>query len=110
MGKEAELEERIQLFRPYQVNEALVAKTGKPTYFLHCLPAHRGLEVTDAVMDADYSLVFQQAANRLPSEKAVLISVMENHDETKSKEGRAGVLGRAGHFDHHSVAQGKLWV
>jgi ornithine carbamoyltransferase len=109
MGKEEELEDRIAIFRPYQVNEQLMEKTGRSAYFLHCLPAHRGLEVTDAVMDADYSLVFQQAANRLPAEKAVLISVMENHHEaTKDKEGRAGILGRAGHVDHHSMAQRKL--
>jgi ornithine carbamoyltransferase len=95
MGKEDELEERIQVFRPYQVNDALMAKTGKHTYFMHCLPAHRGLEVTDSVIDSDYSLAFHQAANRLPAEKAVLISVMENHDEATSKEGGARVFGRS---------------
>jgi ornithine carbamoyltransferase len=95
MGKEDELEERTVVFRPYQVNDALMAKTGKHTYFMHCLPAHRGLEVTDSVMDSDYSLAFHQAANRLPAEKAVLISVMENHDEATSKEGGARVFGRS---------------
>src|SRR4029450_3482559 len=100
MGKEDELEERSRIFRPYQVNDALMAKTGKHTYFMHCLPAHRGLEVTDSVMDAGSSLVFHQAANRLPAEKAVLISVLENHDEATSKEGGAGVLGRLVHLDH----------
>jgi ornithine carbamoyltransferase len=110
MGKEAELEERTKIFRVYQVNDALMAKTGKHTYFMHCLPAHRGLEVTDSVMDSDYSLAFHQAANRLPAEKAVLISVLENHDEATSREGGARVFGRVGHFDYHPVAQGKLWV
>jgi ornithine carbamoyltransferase len=110
MGQEEEMEERSRIFRPYQINEALMAKTGKKTYFMHCLPAHRGLEVTDAVMDAEYSLAFHQAANRLPAEKAVLISVMENHDETTGKEGGARVFGRFGHFDHHSMAQRKLWM
>jgi len=110
MGKEDELEARTQLFRPYQVNDALMSKTGKHTYFMHCLPAHRGLEVTDSVIDSDYSLAFHQAANRLPAEKAVLISVLENHDEATSKEGGARVLGRVGHLDYHSVAQRKLWV
>jgi ornithine carbamoyltransferase len=110
MGQEDELEERIQVFRPYQVNDALMAKTGRHTYFMHCLPAHRGLEVTDSVMDADYSLAFQQAANRLPAEKAVLISVLENHDEATNKEGGARVLGRPVHVDHHSLAQRKLRV
>src|SRR5688572_11889440 len=104
MGQEAEFEQRCEIFRPYQVNEALIARTGKPTYFMHCLPAHRGLEVTDPVMDAEYSLVFHQAANRLPSEKAVLTSVLENQDETTGKEGRTRLFGRSGHFNHHSVA------
>jgi ornithine carbamoyltransferase len=108
MGKEDEFEERCEIFRPYQVNEALLARTGKPTFFMHCLPAHRGLEVTNSVMDADYSLVFQQAANRLPSERAVLITVMENQHETTSKEGRTRLFGRAGHVHHHTVAQRKL--
>jgi ornithine carbamoyltransferase len=94
MGQEDELEARIQIFPPYQINDSLMAKTGKHTYFMHCLPAHRGLEVTDSVMDSDYSLAFHQAANRLPAEKAVLISVMENHDEATSKEGGARVFGR----------------
>ena len=110
MGKEEELEERIRVFKPYQVNDALMAKTGKHTYFMHCLPAHRGLEVTDSVMDSDYSLVFHQAANRLPAEKAVLISVLENHDEATSKEGGARVFGRVGQLDQYSLAQRKLWV
>ena len=110
MGQEDELEARVQVFRPYQVNDALMAKTGKQTYFMHCLPAHRGLEVTDSVMDSDYSLAFHQAANRLPAEKAVLISVLENHDEATSKKGGAGVLGRPGQLDHHPLAQGKLRV
>ena len=110
MGEEDELETRTQVFRPYQVNDALMAKTGKRTYFMHCLPAHRGLEVTDSVMDSDCSLAFHQAANRLPAEKAVLISVMENHDEATNKEGGARVFRRAVHVDHHSLAQRKLWV
>ncbi len=110
MGQEQEMEERSRIFRSYQVNEALMAKTGKKTFFMHCLPAHRGLEVTDAVIDADYSLAFHQAANRLPAEKAILISVLENHDEATNKEGGARVFGRFGNFDHHSMAQRKLWM
>ncbi len=110
MGKEDELEERTRIFKPFQVNDALMAKTGKHTYFMHCLPAHRGLEVTDSVMDADYSLVFHQAANRLPAEKAVLISVLENHDEATNKEGGARLFGRVGSLDNYPMAQRKLWV
>ena len=110
MGQEDQLQERLEVFRPYQVNDALMAKTGKQTYFMHCLPAHRGLEVTDSVMDSDFCLAFHQAANRLPAEKAVLISVLENHDEATSKKGGVGVLGRSGQFDHHPLAQRKLRV
>ena len=76
MGQEHELAERIEYFRPYQVNETLMAKTGKQTFLMHCLPAHRGQEVTDSVIESDYSLVFQQAANRLPVEKAILVTVL----------------------------------
>jgi ornithine carbamoyltransferase len=110
MGQESEAKKRNEVFRPYQVNERLFAKTGKPSFFMHCLPAHRGMEVTDPVIDSDNSLVFRQAANRLPAEKAILISLLENHDEAAIEESRARVLGRFGHLDHHSLAQRKLWV
>ena len=76
MGQEDELAARIETFRSYQVNETLMAKTGKDTLFMHCLPAHRGQEVTDSVIESENSLVFQQAANRLPVEKAVLVTWM----------------------------------
>lgn len=110
MGQENELAERIAVFQPYQVNEQLLAKTGKDTFFMHCLPAHRGQEVTDAVIESDLSLVFQQAANRLPVEKAILVSFMENSNETEGEEGRSGLLRRFGHLNHHSLAQRKLWM
>lgn len=110
MGQESETKLRAEIFQPYQINERLMAKTGKPSFFMHCLPAHRGLEVTDSVIDSDNSLVFRQAANRLPAEKAILISLLENHDEAASEESRARVLGRFGHLDSHSLAQRKLWV
>jgi ornithine carbamoyltransferase len=109
MGEEHELSDRLEIFRPYQVNEKLLAKTGKRTLFMHCLPAHRGQEVDEFVIESEDSLVFQQAANRLPVEKAVLFSLVENQYET-SEEGRAGIFRRTGHLDHHSLAQGKLWV
>src|SRR5215813_7130760 len=76
MGQESELAERLEIFRSYQVNEVLMAKTGKDTLFMHCLPAHRGQEVTDSVIESENSIVFQQAANRLPVEKAVLVMLM----------------------------------
>ena len=108
MGQEHELKERLEIFRPYQVNEKLLAKTGKPALFMHCLPAHRGQEVTDSVIESDSSIVFLQAANRLPVEKAILVSFVENSYGSESEEDRSGVFRRPGHVDHHSLAQGKL--
>jgi ornithine carbamoyltransferase len=110
MGQENEMAERIEVFHPYQVNEKLMAKTGKLTLFMHCLPAHRGQEVTDSVIESETSIVFQQAANRLPVEKAILVTFVENSYEAESGEGRSRILGRSGHVDHHSLAQGKLWL
>jgi ornithine carbamoyltransferase len=72
MGQEAEATERHALFAPYQVNEALMANTAPDALFMHCLPAHRGEEVTDAVIDSDASVVFDQAENRLHAQKALL--------------------------------------
>ena len=76
MGQEDEMAERIEFFSAYQVNEELMAKTGKQTLFMHCLPAHRGQEVTDSVIESESSVVFQQAANRLPVEKAILVTCL----------------------------------
>jgi ornithine carbamoyltransferase len=72
MGQEAETESRAKIFKAYQVNEALMSQAGRGAFFLHCLPAHRGWEVTDAVADASTSAIFQQAENRLHAQKAVL--------------------------------------
>lgn len=80
MGQEHELAERLEIFRSYQVNEKLMAKTGKQSLFMHCLPAHRGQEVTDSVIESENSVVFQQAANRLPVEKAILVTYMGGAD------------------------------
>jgi ornithine carbamoyltransferase len=110
MGQEDQLAERLEIFHPYQVNEHLLAKTGKDTLFMHCLPAHRGQEVTDGVIESDLSIVFQQAANRLPVEKAILVTFMESSYESEGEEGRPGVLRRLGYLNHHSLAQGKLWM
>ncbi len=72
MGQEAEIDERARIFQPYQVNEHLMAAAGAGAMFMHCLPAHRGAEVTDAVMDSPQSMVFEQAENRLHTQKALL--------------------------------------
>ncbi len=71
MGEEAEYDEKIKTFTPYQVNKTLIDLTGKTTYFMHCLPAHRGIEVTDEVIDSPTSLVYQQAKNRMVSSLGV---------------------------------------
>jgi ornithine carbamoyltransferase len=76
MGQEAEQEERKKAFAAYQVNEELV-KYAKPDYlFMHCLPAHRGEEVSEGVMDGKHSIVFDQAENRLHAQKAILVAIV----------------------------------
>jgi ornithine carbamoyltransferase len=72
MGQEAERETRLRKFAKFQVNEALVAKAPKDCVVLHCLPAHRGEEITDGVIEGAASAVFDQAENRLHAQKAVL--------------------------------------
>lgn len=72
MGQESQTAERAGIFHPFQVNEDLMKAAGKQTFFLHCLPAHRGHEVTDAVIDAPTSVVFDQAENRLHTQKALI--------------------------------------
>jgi ornithine carbamoyltransferase len=76
MGQEAEAAERRQIFEPYQVNDALMKLAPKSARFMHCLPAKRGLEVTDAVIDGPQSIVFQQAENRMHLAKALLCWVL----------------------------------
>ncbi len=78
MGREAEVAARRRLFGPYQVNDDLLAHAKPDVCFLHCLPAHRGEEVTDSVMDSTASVVFDQAENRLHTQKALLLMVFED--------------------------------
>jgi ornithine carbamoyltransferase len=76
MGQEAEATERVKLFERYQINNDLL-KVAKPgAIVLHCLPAHRGQEITDAVMDGAQSKIFQQAENRLHAQKALLVKLL----------------------------------
>lgn len=72
MGQEAEAEKRIPIFQRYQVNDALLARAGGDAMVMHCLPAHRGQEITDEVMDGPHSAVFQEAENRLHVQKAIM--------------------------------------
>lgn len=76
MGQEAEATDRDAVFRPYQVNEALMARAGKDAVFMHCMPMHRGDEVTGSVADSSNSVVYQQAENRLHAQKAVMLAVI----------------------------------
>jgi len=77
MGQKEEADERARIFAPYQVNEALMAASGKPeTLFLHCLPAERGKETTDGVMESAQSHVFRQAENRMHAQNAIMVFCM----------------------------------
>jgi len=76
MGQEAEAAERCRIFAPYQVNEDLFAQARPDAVFLHCLPAKRGLEVTDGVMESPRSVIFDQAENRLHAQKALLVMLL----------------------------------
>lgn len=77
MGQEEQAAERNKRFAAYQVNEKLLAKTGKDAVFMHCLPAKRGLEVTDEVIESPQSVVFDQAENRLHAQKALLLMLLQ---------------------------------
>jgi ornithine carbamoyltransferase len=77
MGQEAEAEERQKVFDRYQVNESLMKLAPKSCRFMHCLPAKRGQEVTDGVIDGAQSIVFQQAQNRMHLAKGLLLWVLE---------------------------------
>jgi len=77
MGQEAEAEERRRIFAPYQVDDALMARASADAIFLHCLPAKRGQEVTDSVMESAQSVIFDQAENRLHAQKALLLMLVQ---------------------------------
>jgi ornithine carbamoyltransferase len=76
MGQEKESNERLKAFAPYQVNQSLFSLAKPDAIFLHCLPAHRGEEVTSEVIDGPQSLIFEEAENRLHVQKAVMVSLM----------------------------------
>ncbi|MCK4627645.1 MAG: ornithine carbamoyltransferase, partial [Sedimentisphaerales bacterium] len=72
MGQETEKKQRIKDFKGYQVNSELMAAAGEQVRVMHCLPAYRGLEITDEVIESDQSIVFDQAENRLHFQRALL--------------------------------------
>ncbi|HOC25044.1 MAG TPA: ornithine carbamoyltransferase, partial [bacterium] len=76
MGQEAEAEARRKVFKRYQVNSKLLEHAARDYIFMHCLPAHRGEEVTDEVMDGPHSVVFDEAENRLHIQKAIMVKLM----------------------------------
>ena len=76
MGKEKEHEERVKVFKPYQINDELVKLAKEDYIFMHCLPAHRGEEVTNEVADSKNSVIFDQAENRMHTQKALMTLIM----------------------------------
>jgi ornithine carbamoyltransferase len=76
MGMESEKEQRLSIFMPYQVNKQLMQRAKDDAIFMHCLPAYRGFEVTEDVIDGPQSVVFEEAENRLHAQKAVLVKLM----------------------------------
>ncbi len=85
MGQEDQAGERAKVFPPYQINSALVALAKPNAIIMHCLPAHRGAEITDDVIDGSQSVVFDQAENRMHAQKGILALLMRDKKEKKGK-------------------------
>ena len=86
MGQEEESEERRRNFAGYQINEKLMDMAPADALFMHCLPAHRGEEVTDEVLDGMQSVALEQAENRLHAHKAILLALMAGQEEGNGKK------------------------
>lgn len=84
MGQESEAAQRKEIFHPYQVNSNLMSLAASDAFFMHCLPAHRGDEVTDEVIDSPASVVFDEAENRLHVQKSIMLLLMGNSSNTWS--------------------------
>ena len=95
MGQEHEATKRAPIFKPFQVNEALMALAQPSAVFMHCLPAHRGAEVTDAVLDGPQSIVFDQAENRLHAQKAIILMLLGGAKRIPSHRNRGGLQARS---------------
>jgi len=89
MGQEHQAGERRSIFASYQVNDELMAHAAPDAVFMHCLPAHRGDEVTDAVMDSSRSVVYDQAENRLHVQKAILLLLLGNGGRARGRSAHA---------------------
>ncbi|CAG0945088.1 ornithine carbamoyltransferase [Anaerolineae bacterium] len=83
MGQEQEATERARVFPPFQINAALVALAQPNAIVMHCLPAHRGMEITDEVMDGPHAVVFDQVENRMHAQKGILAELMANRPKAK---------------------------
>ncbi len=90
MGQEAETEKRKVAFAPYQVNDELLAGADGDVIVMHCLPAHRGQEITDAVADGPHSVLFPQAENRMHAQKAILLKLLRPEAAKVAPVGRPG--------------------
>src|SRR5260370_15711213 len=88
MGFEHEATKRAPIFKPYQVNEALMGHAQPDAVFMHCLPAHRNAEVTDAVLDGPQSVVFDQAENRMHAQKALMVLLLGGAKRISNSPGR----------------------
>jgi ornithine carbamoyltransferase len=94
MGQEHESARRAPLFKPYQVNEALMSKALDSAVFMHCLPAHRGAEVTDGVLDSEQSVVFDQAENRMHAQKAITLMLLGGAKRIPHARNKGGLQAR----------------
>ena len=90
MGQEGELEDRRRAFQGYQVNKGVVAMAARDAVVMHCLPAHRGEEITHDVLEGPHSIVFNQAENRLHVQKAIMVWILKEMKglRVKSLKGR----------------------
>ena len=95
MGQEHEAARRAPIFKPFQVNEDLMSRAQESAVFMHCLPAHRGAEVTDTVLDGPQSVVFDQAENRMHAQKAITLMLLGGAKRIPSNRNRAGLQARA---------------
>ncbi len=94
MGQEHEAARRAPIFKPFQVNEELMARAQQSAVFMHCLPAHRGAEVTDAVLDGPQSVVFDQAENRMHAQKAITLMLLGGAKRIPTNRNRGGLQAR----------------
>jgi ornithine carbamoyltransferase len=99
MGQESEASERRRIFAPYQVNAELFRRAKFDAIFMHCLPAHRGDEVTDEVIDSPHSVVYQEAENRLHAQKAILLELMEYREAPQERITRRDMAAALSDFE-----------